>query len=157
MGFGNRANPVQECIDCFIKQLYNVQMEILADASAFLAVLLNEPEKMSLINITSGHDLLSPLILPYEIGNALAAMQRKGRLGKEQMSACFAQFQKIPVRLLDSNIDNALRIAVQHGIYAYDAYYLEIATRHKLQLLTLDQKMKQTGKALQIQILELPT
>ena len=47
---------------------------IVADANVYLAVILNEPEKKSIIENTRGVTLISPEVLPYEIGNALTAM-----------------------------------------------------------------------------------
>ena len=46
-------------------------MEIVADASAFLAVVLNESDRDLVINKTLMREIVSPEILPYEIGNAL--------------------------------------------------------------------------------------
>jgi hypothetical protein len=42
-----------------------------ADASAFLAVVLNESDRKWVINKTLGRKIVSPENLPYEIGNAL--------------------------------------------------------------------------------------
>jgi hypothetical protein len=47
-------------------------MKIIADTNTFLAVALNEPEKPEIIRLTTGYDLVAPLILPFEIGNALS-------------------------------------------------------------------------------------
>ncbi len=73
-------------------------------------------------------ELVSPLVLPYEIGNALSAMFKRNRLTKTQIIDCFDIYNTIPVRLIDVDIKVALQIASEFGIYAYDAYYLEIAT-----------------------------
>jgi hypothetical protein len=48
-----------------------------ADRSTFIAVALNEPEKDRIIQLTEGHDLIAPDVLPFEIGNALTAMMKK--------------------------------------------------------------------------------
>jgi len=52
-------------------ELYILIIEIVADASAFPAVVLNESDKDWVINKTRGRKIVSPEILPYEIGNAL--------------------------------------------------------------------------------------
>jgi predicted nucleic acid-binding protein len=52
------------------------------------------------------------------------------------------------------NIENALRIACQYNIYAYDAYYLEAAFRLRLPLLTLDKQMKNIARKMNLDILE---
>jgi predicted nucleic acid-binding protein len=55
-------------------------MEIVADASAFLAVLLGEANREWIIERTSDYAVVSPEVLPYEIANALISVGRKGRL-----------------------------------------------------------------------------
>ena len=54
-----------------------VQMKIIADTNIFLAVVLEEPEKGRIIQLTAGHELAAPEILPYEIGNALTALVKR--------------------------------------------------------------------------------
>ena len=129
-------------------------MVILADANIYLAVLLEEVEKQGIIKQTEGNTLASPLILPYEIGNALSAMHRREKLTENQILKCYSIFEIIPVRLVDVNIKNALRIAADFDIYAYDAYYLEVAQRYKYPLLSLDQRMKTAAAELGIHLLE---
>jgi len=130
-------------------------MRILVDANIFLTVILNEPEKDKIIEHTLGIELISPEILPYEIGNALSAMAKRKRLNNDQISQSFQYFKNIPVRLVDVNIEKALEISYEYNIYAYDAYYLETARRLKLQLLTLDQKMKSVANEMNITLLEI--
>jgi predicted nucleic acid-binding protein len=129
-------------------------MKIIVDANIFLAVVLNKPEKNSIIEKTLGMELISPEILPYEIGNALSAMAKRNRLNQDQIIQSFQFFKEIPVRFVNVAIDTALDISLEHNIYAYDAYYLETAKRLKLQLLTLDQKMKSIAREMNISLLE---
>ena len=66
-------------------------MEIVADASAFLAVVLNESDRDWVINKTLGRKIISPEILPYEIGNALIAVRKRVALmiGKSSRHATY--------------------------------------------------------------------
>jgi len=129
-------------------------MSILVDANVYLAVILDEPEKQSIINLTLNCELVSPLVLPYEIGNALSAMFKRNRLTKAQIIECFDIYNKIPVRLVDVDIKVALKIASDYNIYAYNAYYLEIARRLKFNLLSLDKKMISVASEMGIHLLE---
>lgn len=129
-------------------------MVLLVDANIYLAVLLEEDEKQGIIKQTEGNTLASPLILPYEIGNALSAMYRREKLTEKQVLECYSIFENIPVRLVDVNIPKALKIAANFNIYAYDSYYLEIAQRYKYPLLSLDQRMKTVADELGIHLLE---
>ena len=129
-------------------------MDVLVDANAYLAVVLNEPEKQQIIDLTKGAELISPEVLPYEIGNALTAMFKRKRLTIEQVRRCFNIFNVIPLRLESVDIFSALAIACEFNIYAYDAYYLSLAQQQNLPLLTLDNQMKDVAKLLNIKLLE---
>jgi predicted nucleic acid-binding protein len=141
-------------IDYIPLLLYNVHMKILVDVNIFLAVILNEPEKKHIIELTNNFELISPEILPYELGNALSAMLKRNRLNKDQILTSYKIFEKIPVRLVSVEIEKALSIAAEYNIYAYDAYYLEAATRLNLGILTLDQKMRDIASELNISLME---
>lgn len=130
-------------------------MKIIADTNTFLAVVLNEPEKPEIIRLATGHDLVAPEILHYEIGNALSAMLKKGRLDSDEVLAAWDSIQDIPVEQSNIDVRKALEIAVQFNIYAYDAYFLERAVTLQLPLLTLDRCMLETAKKMNIQTMEI--
>lgn len=129
-------------------------MRIIADTNIFLAAVLEEPEKERIVALTSGHELVAPEILFYEVGNALSALVKKALLDADEVNTVWEMVQQIPVQLTAVDIGSALRIATAHGIYAYDAYFLECAIHMRSPLLTLDKKMKLVAGELGIQILE---
>lgn len=129
-------------------------MKIIADTNTFIAVCLNEPEKDRIIQLTQGHDLIAPDVLPFEIGNALTAMMKKSSLKKEDVISAWEVVQQIPVDLRHTDIKSALRIAIKFNIYAYDAYFLECAKNLRSPLLTLDIGLKRVARELGITILE---
>jgi predicted nucleic acid-binding protein len=128
-------------------------MNLLIDASALMPILINEPEKVFIINAARNCELLSPSVLPYEIGNALTRLKKRQILNEKQIIAAYNDFKKIPLRLLEINMENALKIACKYSIYAYDAYYLEAACRLHLPILTLDVTMKRIASTLNLKIL----
>jgi predicted nucleic acid-binding protein len=129
-------------------------MDVLIDASALMPILINETEKAYIVNKTRNCELLAPSVLPYEIGNALTRLKKRQILNEKQILAAYNEFKKIPLRLLEVDIDNALKIACKYNIYAYDAYYLEAACRLNLPLLTLDEPMKKIAIKLNLKGLE---
>jgi predicted nucleic acid-binding protein len=129
-------------------------MNIVADTNTFIAVALNEPEKKSIVSLTEGHDLIAPEVLPFEIGNALAAMVKRRTLMPDEAPLAWDATAHIPVDLRRINIKAALDIAVKHNIYAYDAYFLECALSQRSPLLTLDKQMKEIAGKIGIKILE---
>ena len=132
----------------------NVAMDLLIDANILLAVILNEPEKERIVELTAEAKIVAPEMIPYEIGNALSAMMKRHRLTQEQVQITFKIFEAIPIRLEQVNIADALGLSHRFCIYAYDAYYLEVARRLHIPLLTLDRQMKNIGHSLKIELLE---
>jgi len=49
-------------------------MELVVDTSAIIAVLVREPLRAALIDVTAGADLLAPPSVHWEVGNAFSAM-----------------------------------------------------------------------------------
>ncbi len=129
-------------------------MKIIADTNTFLAVTLYEPERDSIIRLTVGHDLVAPNILPFEIGNALSAMLKRRRLEPEKLLSVWDATQQIPIDLRSVNIREALNIASQFNIYAYDAYFLICAISLNCPLMTLDRRMIEVAQSLGIHIVE---
>ena len=119
-----------------------------------MPILINEPEKKLIVKITENTELLAPAMLPYEIGNALTRLKKRQILEDKQIFSVYRDFMKIPLRLLEADIENALKIACKYTLYAYDAYYLEIAGRLNLPLLTLDTAMKKIAYDLNLKVLE---
>jgi predicted nucleic acid-binding protein len=129
-------------------------MKIVADTNTFLAVALDEPERPLIISLAIGHELVAPEILPFEIGNALVAMTRKGTLQPREVAAAWKAIREIAVDLQPIEIGPALQTALRLGIYAYDAYFLECALNLRAPILTLDKQMKRMARELSIPVLE---
>ncbi len=129
-------------------------MRIIADTNIFLAVVLYEPERDSIIKLTVGHELIAPEVLPFEIGNALSAMVKREKITTDEMLSIWSATQKIPVDLRTVDIAKALEISSDFHIYAYDAYFLVCALFLHAPLLTLDKRMNQIAEVLGIQTIE---
>ncbi len=80
-------------------------------------------------------------------------IKRKQITHKEALQALKSVYT-IPVRLISIDITQALKLAIDFNIYAYDAYFLQCAINQSCPLLTLDKSMKKVAKELNIQILE---
>jgi len=129
-------------------------MDIVADTNIFIAVALDEPEKNNIIQLTSGSEIFSPEILPYEIGNALSAMVKRKKITQKEALSAQNKANSISVRLINIDIQQALKLAMKFDIYAYDAYFLQGAKNLSRPLITLDKRMKQVANELNIELLE---
>ena len=129
-------------------------MDIVIDTSALVAVIAGEPERDRIVNLTAGHTLISPGSIPWEIGNAFSAMLKKNRLTLDDAKTGLDIFEKIPIQFTKPDLGHSMAIAHQARIYAYDAYLLDCAIRHKAPLLTLDRKLMIAAKCLNVAIVE---
>ena len=99
-------------------------MDIVVDTSVVIAVIANEPVKEALVELTTGADLIAPHSVHWEVGNALSAMLRRERIKIEQAIQAVQIYQQIPIRFVDVELEETLKIAAALGIYAYDAYLI---------------------------------
>lgn len=131
-------------------------MRVLLDTSVFLAVALDEPERLDLVEATAQANLVAAAVLPYEVGNALSAMVRRERLTADEAVCVLSAIRRVPVELIAVDIQRALELASRHGIYAYDAYVLQCAVAVRCPLLTLDKAMRRVATNLDIPLVEQP-
>jgi len=129
-------------------------MDIVIDTSVLIAVIVGEPERNKIVEFTMGNTLIGPGSIPWEIGNAFSAMFKQNRLTLDEAQKGLAIFDSIPLRYIKPDFVNALKISKQTNMYAYDAYFLDCAIRHKIPLLTLDLKLKKAALNLNVKIME---
>lgn len=66
----------------------------------------------------------------------------------------FSIFKSIPLRFVEPDFINSLKISQKTNMYAYDAYILDCALRYNAPLLTLDKKLASMANEINIQTLE---
>jgi len=129
-------------------------MKIVVDTSIIIAVIANEPERKRIITLTENADLLSPDSVFWEIGNAFSAMFKKGRTSLEKVKRALAIFNKIPIRFVRVELEESLELAEKLNIYCYDAYLLRCTQKYHAPLLTLDKKLSDAAKILELKTIE---
>ena len=129
-------------------------MDIVIDTSALLAVIIAEPERDKIVKLTSGHTLIGPGSISWEIGNAFSAILKQQRLGLVEVQQGLKIFNAIPLRFVRVDLNNAISIAYETKTYAYDAYFLDCAVRHAAPLLTLDRALKRAALKLGVKLME---
>lgn len=126
-------------------------MDVVIDTAALIAVIVGEPERNRIVEVTTGNTLIGPGSIQWEIGNAFSAMFKQNKLTLEEARKGLIIFDSISFRYIKPDFINALKISKQANIYAYDAYFLDCAIRHKAPLLTLDQKLKKAAQNLKVE------
>ena len=129
-------------------------MDIVIDTSALLAVIVAEPERDKIVKLTSGHSLIGPGSITWEIGNEFSAMLKQQRLGLAEAQRGLEIFNSIPLRFVRVDLSNAISIAHKAKTYAYDAYFLDCAQRHAAPLLTLDRALERVARKMGVELVE---
>jgi predicted nucleic acid-binding protein len=129
-------------------------MKIIIDTSVIIAVIANEPERDRLIEITDNATLLAPYSVFWEIGNAFSAMLKRKRINFRTAKQAIAIFHKIPIRLLNVELDESLKLADRYNCYCYDAYLLRCSQKYQSPLLTLDKKLFGIAHDMKLKVIE---
>jgi len=116
-------------------------MKIVVDTSVIIAVIAQEPERLALIELTRGLELIAPPSVHWEIGNAFSAMLKRQRITLELALQALDVYAKIPIRFLEVELEKTLKIAHQQNVYAYDAYIIRCAQKYRAPILSLDRNL----------------
>jgi predicted nucleic acid-binding protein len=130
-------------------------MEVVVDTSAVIAVIANEPEREPILDLTAGADVFAPESMQWEIGNAFVAMLRRRRMDLAQARLALRRYEQMPFRFMDIDLTQAIELAHQFNIYAYDAYVVACALNLRLPLITLDNRMIEVAPLAGVQIVEI--
>lgn len=129
-------------------------MDVVVDTTVVIAVITNEASKQRLIDATRGAELVAPASMPWEVGNAFSAMFKQRRATKEQAVAALTAYRRIPIRLIDVAVEDAVTVAADLGIHAYDAYMICCARQIGAPLLTLDARLKVRAAQVGVRVIE---
>jgi predicted nucleic acid-binding protein len=98
-----------------------------------------------------------PGLWRWEIANVLQLNVRRGRHGADFRDGALASLALLPVKV-DAEADRqawsaTLHLAERHRLTVYDAAYLEIASRRKIPLATLDRQLRVAASDEKVQLL----
>jgi len=127
---------------------------LVVDTSVLIAVLVSEPERDRIVELTAGADLIAPGSVHWEVGNALAAMLKRRRITAQQVMTVFEAYDQIPIRFVDLDLSAALEIAAEHDLYAHDAYVIHCASANHCALISLDKGLLHAAKKARVKALE---
>lgn len=130
-------------------------MKLVVDTSAIIAVLLGEQGRDRIVEAAEGADLIAPASLHWEIGNAFSAMFKRGRLPAATAIEATNRYQEIPIQFVEVGLEESIQLSDEFGLYAYDAYMLVAARRHRAPLLTLDRGLQDAARNAGIDLIDL--
>ncbi len=113
--------------------------------------------ELLLDRIQAGEGLVVPLIWSAEVLNGLVVAARRKRIsveqGEQQTKFLNLLPMEIDVETNDRIWTDTIKLANRHRLTIYDATYLELASRRKLPLATLDKDLQKAGKKMGLEIL----
>jgi predicted nucleic acid-binding protein len=124
-------------------------MSLVLDSSVALAWIYADETTDAVLRLFDDvrlHGAWVPGLWRWEIANVLQLNVRRGRHTGDFRDDALASLAMLPVKV-DAEADRqawgaTLHLAERHGLTVYDAAYLEIASRRKLALATLDRQLR---------------
>jgi predicted nucleic acid-binding protein len=118
------------------------------DSAIVLAWVVRECDAdvaLDLLDRVYVHKGVAPRLWRLEIANGLLSATRQRRLKSDQIAQVVANITEIPIEIDRRGDDLAwtrvVALAERHGLTAYDAAYLELATRRGCVIATLDRAL----------------
>ena len=104
-------------------------------------ILADEPSEAAarIAHRLLSEDALVPALWWYEVRNLLVVCERRGRLERSDSDLFLSRLADYPIKVdIEVDWDATMRLARRHQLTVYDASYLELAIRSRVQLATLD-------------------
>ena len=122
----------------------------------------NTPFTEGVLDLLSpGTEVLTPAIWPFEVANALLVAERRKRITVAQVTALLRRITGLPISVepIEARyaFEQVLSVARLQNLNEYDAAYLELALRAGLLLATLDDKLKQADRLVDVGIVKIWT
>ncbi|MBV8613580.1 MAG: type II toxin-antitoxin system VapC family toxin [Acetobacteraceae bacterium] len=99
----------------------------MVDASALAALLYGEPEAETVARRLGRARLVAPTLLGFELANVCLIKSRRHPRQGPALLAAFQLRRRLGVQEVTIDHDDALRLASETGLTAYDASYLWLA------------------------------
>ena len=135
-------------------------MSVVVDCSVFLAWSLSdedEPVATEAMRRVVSAGGVAPAIWWYELRNALLMNERRGRLTAQHVAETLADCAALGIETDDRHDESlVLGLAREHALSVYDASYLEVASRRRLPLATLDRKLSEAAGAVGVPTINRP-
>jgi predicted nucleic acid-binding protein len=124
------------------------------DASITVGWMLDRPipARASLARklITAGEVPVVPMLWRHEVSNAVVMSERRGRLTPGQIETLTADLEEfseaVGVDPVNVRVSVLIETARRTNLTVYDAAYLELATRRRLPLATLDDRLLEAAR-----------
>ena len=104
--------------------------------------------------LSAGTEAITPAIWPFEVANALLVAERRKRITLAQVTALLRRIEDLPISVepieAGRPFEQILSVGRQQNLSEYEASYLELALRTGLPLATLDGKLREAARLLNV-------
>lgn len=129
-------------------------MAIVLDSSVTMAMVMVDedlPDADAFLERLSQERAIVPVHWELEVANSLISAARRGRMPTNQCRIRFDLARTLPIDTESSDndamLERTIEVALEYGLTAYDASYLELALRRSLSLATLDRALARAARA----------
>ena len=126
-------------------------MRFAIDASVIVGLAFDEAPNAkigSVIDELEASEALTPSLFFFEVRNALVINEKRGRITRDGSTNFLRRLTRLPIRIAPlPEGDVLMELARKQKLTVYDAAYLELATRERLPLATLDRALEKAAIA----------
>lgn len=126
---------------------------LVIDASFAIALVLPDEAKPAgaMVALLENDGAVVPALWPLEVGNTLVVAERRRRIAAAALDRIANHLAALPIAIDDRPAMQSwiacIALAKRHRLTVYDAAYLELASRLRLPLATLDADLRKAAKA----------
>lgn len=125
--------------------------------SLFLPDEINNDYTNKLYDSFKNNACVVPSLWCYELSNVLLSSKKRNRINDNQINEIVNLIYDLPVEIENINFcyiqNNIFNIANDNNLSVYDASYLELAIRFNCSLATLDKKLIDVAKKLNVSLI----
>lgn len=123
---------------------YAKRPPMVVDCSVIASVLFDEPERETAAVTLRGHELFAPDLVDHELVSVAVKKSRQGL--DEVVERGLADLKRLQLTRCAVDVEGQWRLARQHGLSAYDAAYLWLASELGAPLATFDQTLGEAAR-----------
>lgn len=114
-----------------------------------------QPRAIRAVERLRSERAVGPSVLYFEIRNVLLVGERRRRLTARETEEFLRIVARLPIRIDADCVERRLlSLAREHQLTAYDAAYLELASREGIALATLDAELERAARAEGVALVE---
>ena len=118
---------------------------LIVDASVFVAIALDHPSRDLVGRELRGQRLVAPELIDAEVANALKRHERSGRLERARATTFVRSLAHAPIRRVSHRLLLQDAWDARHQLSTYDAFYVALARRLGVPVITHDRRWAAAG------------